>query len=61
MYTGMERPTLMTVVSNQNLSALTDKVKQIDDKAFMIVQNSHAVLGEGFIPIAKAIDIKFGE
>ncbi len=61
VYTGKERPTLMTVVSNQELSALTAKVKQIDEKAFMVVQNAHSVLGEGFVPIAKAINIQLGE
>lgn len=61
VYTGNDRPTLMTVVSNQNLSALTAKVKQIDEKAFMIIQNAHSVLGEGFMPISKVINMQLGE
>ena len=60
MYTGSDRPVLMTVVSNQNLSVLTANVKLIDDTAFMVVQNAHQVLGEGFMPIAKAINMQFG-
>ena len=61
VYTGNDRPTLMTVVSNQNLSALTAKVKQIDEKAFMIIQNAHSVLGEGFMPISKVINMQLGQ
>ena len=61
MYTGSDRPVLMTIVSNQNLTELTVKVKQLDDKAFMVIQNAHAVLGEGFIPIAKAVNMQLAE
>ena len=60
MYTGYDRPVIMSVVSNQQLTTLTALVKQIDDKAFMVVQNAHQVLGEGFIPMSKAINMKFG-
>lgn len=60
MYTGAERPVVMTVISNQELGALTARVKDIDDKAFMIVQDAHQVLGEGFMPISKAMNMKFG-
>lgn len=60
MYSGQERPVIMSVVSNQELSTLTAKIKVIDESAFMIVQNTHQVLGEGFMPIAKAINLNFG-
>ncbi len=60
MYTGYDRPVIMSVVSNQQISTLTALVKQIDDKAFMIVQNAHQVLGEGFVPMSKVINMKFG-
>ena len=60
MYTGSDRPVIMSVVSNQQLTTLTALVKQIDDKAFMVVQNAHQVLGEGFVPMSKAINMKFG-
>ena len=55
MYTGSDKPVLMAVIANQELADLTAKVKQTDEKAFMIVQNANEVLGEGFTPIAKAI------
>ncbi|MGP1508017.1 MAG: YitT family protein [Sphaerochaeta sp.] len=60
MYSGQERPVIMSVVSNQELSTLTAKIKVIDESAFMIVQNTHQVLGEGFMPIAKVINLNFG-
>ena len=60
MFTGKDRPIIMSVISNQELSKLTAKVKQIDEKAFMIVQNTSQVLGEGFMPMAKAINMQFG-
>ncbi len=60
MYTGNDRPVLMSVISNQELSELTARVKRLDDKAFMIVQNTNQVLGEGFIPMSKAINMQFG-
>lgn len=55
MYSGSEKPVLMAVVANNELGGLTAKVREVDDKAFMIVQSTHEVLGEGFTPIAKAI------
>jgi uncharacterized membrane-anchored protein YitT (DUF2179 family) len=54
MYTGNDRTVIMTVVPNQKISRLTNIVHEIDDKAFMIVQEAYQVLGEGFTPIAKA-------
>ena len=60
MYTGIDRPVIMSIVSNQELATLTARVKQIDEKAFMIVQNTNQVLGEGFVPMSKAINMHFG-
>ena len=60
LYTGNDRPVIMSVVSNQEVTILTARVKEIDEKAFMIVQNANQVLGEGFIPMSKAINLKFG-
>jgi len=61
MYTGIDRPVIMTVVSNQELSTLAAKVKKLDERAFMIVQSANLVLGEGFLPMSKAINMHFGE
>lgn len=60
MYTGTARPILMSVISNQEITQLTSIVRHIDDKAFMVVQNTNQVLGEGFVPMSKAINMHFG-
>ena len=60
MYTGAERPVLLSVIPNNEIVILKRLIKETDDKAFMIVQNANQVLGEGFTPISKAINIQFG-
>ena len=50
----------MAVISNQELPGLISHVKKIDDKVFMIIQNAYEVLGEGFTPVSKSIDLQFG-
>jgi len=60
MYTGADRPVLMSVIPNNEIIILKRLVHDIDDKAFMIVQNANQVLGEGFTPISKAINMQFG-
>ncbi|NLV34086.1 MAG: YitT family protein [Clostridiaceae bacterium] len=48
MYFKRERETLFCVVKNRQLPALKKLVKQMDNKAFLIVTSAHQVLGEGF-------------
>ena len=60
MYTGNDRPVLMSVVPNNEIAVLSSLVREIDDKAFVIVQNANLVLGEGFMPLSKAINMQFG-
>lgn len=54
MYTGFDRPVIMTVVSNNKIGALTNIVHRHDRQAFMVVQEAYKVLGEGFTPIEEA-------
>ncbi len=54
MYTGFDRPVIMTVVSNNKLGQLTNIVHRQDKLAFMVVQEAYKVLGEGFTPIEEA-------
>lgn len=54
MFTGFDRPVIMTVVSNHKLSQLTNIVHQADNRAFMVIQEAYRVLGEGFTPIEEA-------
>ncbi|MDD4082111.1 MAG: YitT family protein [Sphaerochaetaceae bacterium] len=51
MYSGMERPVIMTVVYNNKINYLTSIVNEEDKEAFMIVQNAYKVVGEGFVAI----------
>ena len=48
MYTGNDRDILYVVVSRRELSRLTETVKNVDTKAFIVVQNVYEVLGNGF-------------
>ncbi len=54
MYTGLDRPVIMTVISNHKVAQLTNIVHETDKRAFMIVQEAYKVLGEGFSPIDEA-------
>lgn len=54
MYTGFDRPVIMTVVSNNKIGALMNIVHNHDNRAFMVVQEAYKVLGEGFTPIEEA-------
>ena len=48
MYTGSERPVILTVISRREIDALKEIVKTIDPSAFVIVSDVREVLGEGF-------------
>ncbi len=50
LYTNQPREVLYTVLSRNEIGTLIQEVKQIDPKAFVIVNNVHEVLGEGFRP-----------
>lgn len=47
-YTGAERPMLMTVVAQSEVSRLKELVRALDPRAFVIVSDVQEVLGEGF-------------
>lgn len=48
VYRNIEREMLMSVVPFRELTKLTEMVKEIDPTAFVIINNAHEVLGEGF-------------
>ncbi len=50
VYTNHSRDVIYTVLSKKEIVNLVDKVKAIDPDAFIIVNNVHEVLGEGFRP-----------
>lgn len=47
-YTGEERTVLMVVVSQTEISRLKELVRNVDPGAFVIINDTHEVLGEGF-------------
>ncbi len=47
-YTQKDRPVIMTVIPNQKVSSLIAIVKTCDPAAFMILEEAHTVMGEGF-------------
>ena len=49
MYSNQEKCMLYCVVSKKEVVSLKDLVKEIDEKAFVIVTDAREVLGEGFI------------
>jgi uncharacterized membrane-anchored protein YitT (DUF2179 family) len=51
IFTGNNRPVLMTVIPNQKISRLNAIVHETDAKAFMIIEEAYQVLGEGFTAI----------
>jgi len=50
LYTEQPRDVVYTVLGRNEITKLVQRVKQIDPNAFVIVENVHEVLGEGFRP-----------
>ena len=48
LYTNVERDIIFTVITRKEITLLTDIIKGIDPHAFVIINNVHEVLGEGF-------------
>ncbi len=55
LYSKDDKPMLMTVIPNQYIAMLTREIHQKDPKAFLILLDTHQVLGEGFTPIENVI------
>ena len=52
-FTGEEKTVVLTAVKRQQLAELKSLVSEIDPKAFVIVQEAHQVLGDGFSHYSK--------
>lgn len=52
-YSGNEMKVILTVVKKQQVAELKRLVMEIDAKAFVVVQEAHQVLGEGFSRYSK--------
>lgn len=48
LYKNEDREIIYTVITRKETTLLTDIVKEIDPQAFVIINNVHEVLGEGF-------------
>ena len=53
MFSRENHPMILTVLSRRELAVLEEHVKRIDPEAFVIVFDSHEVLGQGFQPLAE--------
>ena len=58
MYTKKDKDVLMTVVSPRDARELAPHIRELDPNAFLIVENVHEVLGEGFRS-REEVDLKF--
>jgi uncharacterized membrane-anchored protein YitT (DUF2179 family) len=47
-YTGESRTVLMVVIGQSEATRLKTLVRSVDPDAFVIISNTHEVLGEGF-------------
>lgn len=52
-YSGVETKVVLTAVKRQQMAELKELVTQIDPGAFIIVQEAHQVLGDGFTKYSK--------
>ncbi|MFH1197730.1 MAG: YitT family protein [bacterium] len=48
IYRNIEREVIFTIVTLKEVTRLTDAIKEIDPNAFVVINNVHEVLGEGF-------------
>ncbi|OEF97878.1 hypothetical protein BHF68_13305 [Desulfuribacillus alkaliarsenatis] len=52
-FTGQDKPMLMCVVEQKEITALKHLVKHVDENAFIIVGNAQEVVGRGFRGVSK--------
>ena len=57
LYSNQDKPILMVVLPNYSISRLVQFVHEVDPNAFMTILDTHQVLGEGFTPIEKLVNI----
>ena len=53
VYSGKDTKVILTAVKKQQISELKEIVVEIDPDAFIIVQEAHQVLGDGFARYSK--------
>ena len=50
MYTGQDKEMIFLVVSRRQITAVQDRIKEIDPESFVVVVNAYETFGEGFKP-----------
>ena len=58
LFSGENKETLMTVIPKKDLTKLTRCVKDADPNAFLVIQDTYHVLGEGYQPLDVIADSK---
>ncbi len=56
LYSKSPRPMLMAIIPNKDLPRLTREIREIDPNAFVIIQNTSHVLGQGYRNISLVAD-----
>ena len=51
LFSGENKEMLMTVIPKKDLTKLTRCVKEADPTAFLVIQDTYHVLGEGYQPL----------
>lgn len=51
LYTDEDKKIVMSVVKDNEIAEITERIKQIDKEAFIVITDAYQVLGEGFKPI----------
>lgn len=50
MYSGQDKKMVFVVLDRNQLPVVQDYIREIDQRAFMVVMNAHEIYGEGFKP-----------
>ena len=58
LFSGENKEMLMTVIPKKDLTKLTRCVKDADSNAFLVIQDTYHVLGEGYQPLDVIADSK---
>lgn len=58
LFSGQDKDMLMTVIPKKDMTKLTRCVKNADPNAFLVIQDTYHVLGEGYQPIEVIADSK---
>ena len=58
LFSGENKEMLMTVIPKKDLTQLTRCVKEADPNAFLVIQDTYHVLGEGYQPLDVIADSK---